>query len=191
MGRGQSPSAGGEVQVNTVSEVSARGDVQCRDQRAAALLRTRFQKPARRARRSDKGHCRLRERIGENWRNRLSCCMEGSRGVWRPVHGAKDGSYVPKADRPSSAILPAHTTNLPPLPPHHRAETIDRRSASTSSRLASQTFRLRVGLGAPTSQSSHVSNHPMRLDAPCAPRRPHGSVEGVSCCSHRTCESQL
>ena len=36
----------------------------------------------------------------------------------------------PKAGRPSSAILPAHTANLPPSPRLHTAETIDRRSAS-------------------------------------------------------------
>lgn len=80
-----------------VFDISARGNIQCRGQKVAALLpdrgstplRARFEKPARRARRlkgmdgiqSDRGHCRLREQIEENCRNRLSCYVEGSREV--------------------------------------------------------------------------------------------------------------
>ncbi len=115
--------------------------------------------------------------MGENWGNRLSYCVEGSREIWRPVNRARDGSYVPKGWQALFCHPPRTHRKSPtfPSPPHRR----DHRSSigKQSSRLAPQG----VGLGAPASQSSPVSVHPMPLDHRCAPRGPLYRVEDVSC----------
>ena len=111
------------------------------------------------------------------WGSRLSCCVEVSREVWRPVKGPKDGLYVPKGWQALHCHPPRTNRKSPiiPSPPHHR----DHRSSirKHSARLAPQG----VGFGAPASQSSPVSVHPMQQDLHYAPRRPPHRVEDVSC----------